>query len=100
MNNQLTYTHDTAIGQNGYGVSIGIKTEKLFATIIKQQQNIVLNGSMGFTDNRETLHGMHIVLEALCTVNGLTIIAGGHATGVATVSYTHLPFIWTSPSPA
>lgn len=79
----ITYIDSTEIADNQFGISIGRKTEKLFAQEISQAKTVFFNGAIGDPTRKETLQGMHSILSAMTQSEATTIIAGGDSVAVA-----------------
>lgn len=80
---EASFIDSTTIPHNCVGVSIGPKTEKLFAHEIKQASTVFMNGVFGNERNQKTLHGMKAVLKAMAQSQGLTVLGGGDSVAVA-----------------
>jgi phosphoglycerate kinase len=79
----VSYISSTDIPSNAVGVSIGPKTAQLFAHEIEKAHTVFLNGVMGNEHNKETLFGMHAVLQAMATnSDALTVVGGGDSVAV------------------
>lgn len=72
-----------SIPDDAVGVSIGPKTEKLFAAEIKKAGTVFLNGIFGNENNPKSLHGFQSVVKAMAQSQALTVIGGGDSVAVA-----------------
>lgn len=79
----LSFTNSPAIAHNAVGVSIGPKTETLFAREIAQAKTIFFNGAIGDVGRKETLVGMKSILVAMAESKAFTIVGGGDSVAVA-----------------
>jgi len=79
----LSYTDSAAIAHNAVGISIGPKTESIFAREIAQAKTIFFNGAIGDTGRKETLVGMKNILAAMAASKAFTVIGGGDSIAVA-----------------
>lgn len=68
---------------DGFGISIGPKTEPLFAAIIGTSGTVLLNGIPGDAARKETLHGAQALLEAAAQSQAITIVCGGDSVAIA-----------------
>jgi len=64
-------------------VSIGPKTEIVFAREIAQAKTIFFNGAIGDVGREETLVGMKSILSAMAESKAFTVIGGGDSVAVA-----------------
>ncbi len=83
INGALSIVDANAIPKDGYGISIGPKTEQIFAEKINNAQTIVFNGLMGFLERPETLQGVTPIFNAMSESNGISIICGGDSVAAA-----------------
>ncbi len=79
----VSYIDSTNIPADTVGVSIGPKTEKLFALEIEQAHSIFFNGVVGNERNPITLQGMNAILEAMAETEAFTVLGGGDTVAVA-----------------
>lgn len=79
----LRYTQTQNIEPHEIGITIGPKTEQLFARTLSSARTIFYNGLMGFQDRPETLQGTHALLSAISRTRAYTVIGGGDTVGAA-----------------
>jgi len=71
------------IPSDAVGISIGKKTEKLFAQNIAHAKTIFFNGAFGNPKKEKTLVGLRSVLSAMSQSNEFTVIGGGDTVALA-----------------
>jgi len=75
----ISFVESTEIPDGSVGVSIGPKTENLFAEKIANAETIFFNGAIGNMHNAETLRGTQALLTAMGKSKALTVVAGGES---------------------
>jgi phosphoglycerate kinase len=78
-----SFIDSTNIPNNAVGVSIGPKTEVLFAQEIEQAHSIFFNGVVGNERKPATLHGMTSLLQAMADSEAFTVLGGGDSVAIA-----------------
>jgi len=78
----VSYIESTDIPDNSFGVSIGRKTEELFAQEIMNAQTVFFNGSPGNEENEKTLEGSLAILSAMAGSDAVTVASGGNTTAL------------------
>lgn len=76
----VEYVDSKSIPDNKMGLDIGVKTQELFANVIKGAKTVIWNGPMGVFENPTLAKGTYAVAEALASLHGTgatTIIGGG-----------------------
>ena len=76
----VEYVDSKSIPDDKMGLDIGVKTQELFANIIKGAKTVIWNGPMGVFENPTLAKGTYAVAEALASLHGTgatTIIGGG-----------------------
>ena len=76
----VEYVDSKSIPDDKMGLDIGIKTQELFANVIKGAKTVIWNGPMGVFENPTLAKGTFAVAEALASLHGTgatTIIGGG-----------------------
>ena len=76
----VEYVDSKSIPDDKMGLDIGVKTQELFANVIKGAKTIIWNGPMGVFENPTLAKGTYAVAEALASLHGTgatTIIGGG-----------------------
>lgn len=76
----VEYVDSKSIPDDKMGLDIGVKTQKLFANVIKGAKTVIWNGPMGVFENPTLAKGTYAVAEALASLHGTgatTIIGGG-----------------------
>lgn len=76
----VEYVDSKSIPDDKMGLDIGVKTQELFANVIKGAKTVVWNGPMGVFENPTLAKGTYAVAEALASLHGTgatTIIGGG-----------------------
>ena len=58
-------------------LDIGPETRETFSHVIEKSKTVFINGPMGKTSTEKFIEGSKSVIEAMKSVNGKTIIAGG-----------------------
>lgn len=74
------YVDSKSIPDDKMGLDIGVKTQELFANVIKGAKTVIWNGPMGVFENPTLAKGTYAVAEALASLHGTgatTIIGGG-----------------------
>ena len=74
------YVDSKSIPDDKKGLDIGVKTQELFANVIKGAKTVIWNGPMGVFENPTLAKGTYAVAEALASLHGTgatTIIGGG-----------------------
>ena len=77
---EVEYVDSKSIPDDKMGLDIGVKTQKLFADVIKDAKTVIWNGPMGVFENPTLSKGTYAVAEALAALHGTgatTIIGGG-----------------------
>lgn len=70
--------------ENGFGISIGHKTEKEYTHEIAHAGTILFNGIPGDSARPETLHGAHALLAAAAhNKKAISIVCGGDSVAIA-----------------
>lgn len=77
INGPLSIISADQFPENAVGISIGPKTQKLFAQIIRASQTSFFNGAIGFTDRPATLQGMESIFGAMADSHGVSLVTGG-----------------------
>ena len=76
----VEYVDSKSIPDDKMGLDIGVKTQELFANVIKGAKTVIWNGPMGVFENPTLAKGTYAVAEALASLPGTgatTIIGGG-----------------------
>ena len=76
----VEYVDSKSIPDDKMGLDIGVKTQELFANVIKGAKTVIWNGPMGVFENPTLAKGTFAVAEALAALHGTgatTIIGGG-----------------------
>lgn len=76
----VEYVDSKSIPDDKMGLDIGVKTQELFANVIKGAKTVIWNGPMGVFENPILAKGTYAVAEALASLHGTgatTIIGGG-----------------------
>ena len=76
----VEYVDSKSIPDDKMGLDIGVKTQELFANVIKGAKTVIWNGPMGVFENPTLAKGTFAVAEALASIHGTgatTIIGGG-----------------------
>ena len=76
----VEYVDSKSIPDDKMGLDIGVKTQELFANVIKGAKTFIWNGPMGVFENPTLAKGTYAVAEALASLHGTgatTIIGGG-----------------------
>lgn len=76
----VEYVDSKSIPDDKMGLDIGVKTQELFANVIKGAKTVIWNGPMGVFENPTLAKGTYAVAEALASLYGTgatTIIGGG-----------------------
>ncbi len=76
----VEYVDSKSIPDDKMGLDIGVKTQELFANVIKGAKTVIWNGPMGVFENPTLAKGTFAVAEALASLHGTgatTIIGGG-----------------------
>lgn len=76
----VEYVDSKSIPDDKMGLDIGVKTQELFANVIKGAKTVIWNGPMGVFENPTLAKGTYAVAEALASLHGTgatTIIGGG-----------------------
>ena len=76
----VEYVDSKSIPDDKMGLDIGVKTQELFANVIKGAKTVIWNGPMGVFENLTLAKGTYAVAEALASLHGTgatTIIGGG-----------------------
>ena len=76
----VEYVDSKSIPDDKMGLDIGVKTQELFANVIKGAKTVIWNGPMGVFENPTLAKGTYAVAEALASLHGtgaITIIGGG-----------------------
>ena len=76
----VEYVESKSIPDDKMGLDIGVKTQELFANVIKGAKTVIWNGPMGVFENPTLAKGTYAVAEALASLHGTgatTIIGGG-----------------------
>ena len=76
----VEYVDSKNIPDDKMGLDIGVKTQELFANVIKGAKTVIWNGPMGVFENPTLAKGTYAVAEALASLHGTgatTIIGGG-----------------------
>ncbi|MEX0671763.1 MAG: phosphoglycerate kinase [Candidatus Babeliales bacterium] len=79
----LSIVASDAIPHDGYGISVGPETIKLFAPHIKNAKTILYNCAMGFFDRPETLESTKKLLKMIALSEGYSVVAGGESVAAA-----------------
>ena len=77
---EVEYVDSKSIPDDKMGLDIGVKTQKLFADVIKDAKTVIWNGPMDVFENPTLSKGTYAVAEALAALHGTgatTIIGGG-----------------------
>lgn len=85
FNGPLSWVAQDAFPTQGVGISIGPKTEILFADEINQAGTIFFNGLMGSTHNKATLQGAEALFKAMAGSPGISIVGGGDSVAAAQI---------------
>ena len=76
----VEYVDSKSIPDDKMGLDIGVKTQELFANVIKGAKTVIWNGPRGVFENPTLAKGTYAVAEALASLHGTgatTIIGGG-----------------------
>ena len=76
----VEYVDSKSIPDDKMGLDIGVKTQELFANVIKGAKTVIWSGPMGVFENPTLAKGTYAVAEALASLHGTgatTIIGGG-----------------------
>ena len=76
----VEYVDSKSIPDDKMGLDIGVKTQELFANVIKGAKTVIWNGPMGVFENPTLAKGTYAVAEALASLQGTgatTLIGGG-----------------------
>ena len=76
----VEYVDSKSIPDDKMGLDIGVKTQELFANVIKGAKTVIWNGPMGVFENPTLAKGTYAVAEALASLHGTgatTIFGGG-----------------------
>ena len=75
----VEYVDSKSIPDDKMGLDIGVKTQELFANVIKGAKTVIWNGPMGVFENPTLAKGTYAVAEALASLHGTgaTTISGG-----------------------
>lgn len=76
----VEFVDSKSIPDDKMGLDIGVKTQELFANVIKGAKTVIWNGPMGVFENPTLAKGTYAVAEALASLHGTgatTIIGGG-----------------------
>ena len=76
----VEYVDSKSIPDDKMGLDIGVKTQELFANVIKGAKTVIWNGPMGVFETPTLAKGTYAVAEALASLHGTgatTIIGGG-----------------------
>ena len=76
----VEYVDSKSIPDDKMGLDIGVKTQELFANVIKGAKTVIWNGPMGVFENPTLAKGTYAVAEALASLHGTgatTIVGGG-----------------------
>lgn len=76
----VEHVDSKSIPDDKMGLDIGVKTQELFANVIKGAKTVIWNGPMGVFENPTLAKGTYAVAEALASLHGTgatTIIGGG-----------------------
>ena len=76
----VEYVDSKSIPDDKMGLDIGVKTQELFANVIKGAKTVIWNGPMGVFENPTLAKGTYAVAEELASLHGTgatTIIGGG-----------------------
>lgn len=76
----VEYVDSKSIPDDKMGLDIGVKTQELFANVIKGAKTVIWNGPMGVFENPTLAKGTYAVADALASLHGTgatTIIGGG-----------------------
>ena len=75
----VEYVDSKSIPDDKMGLDIGVKTQELFANVIKGAKTVIWNGPMGVFENPTLAKGTYAVAEALASLHdtGATTIIGG-----------------------
>ena len=76
----VEYVDSKSIPDDKMELDIGVKTQELFANVIKGAKTVIWNGPMGVFENPTLAKGTFAVAEALASLHGTgatTIIGGG-----------------------
>ena len=76
----VEYVDSKSIPDDKMGLDIGVKTQELFANVIKGAKTVIWNGPMDVFENPTLAKGTYAVAEALASLHGTgatTIIGGG-----------------------
>ena len=82
----VEYVDSKSIPDDKMGLDIGVKTQELFANVIKGAKTVIWNGPMGVFENPTLAKGTYAVAEALASLHGTgatTIIGGGDSAAAA-----------------
>jgi phosphoglycerate kinase len=79
----------------GKALDIGVNTAEDFSRIINRSRTVVASGPMGVFEQEGFETGTRMMLEAMASNNGFTVIGGGHLSGYAGIlgiadSFSHV----------
>lgn len=84
----VEYVDSKSIPDDKMGLDIGVKTQELFANVIKGAKTVIWNGPMGVFENPQLAQGTNAVAKAMAETDATTIIGGGDsAAAVAQLGY-------------
>ena len=66
----VEYVDSKSIPDDKMGLDIGVKTQELFANVIKGAKTVIWNGPMGVFENPTLAKGTYAVAEALASLHG------------------------------
>ncbi len=72
---------DTEVPDDQILADIGIETTSQFKDIISKSRAVFINGPMGMYEIENYSFGTREILEAVASLNGLTVAGGGHTIG-------------------
>jgi len=82
-----------AFGQSAIGLDIGPESAKHFADVIARSKTVLWNGPMGVSEMDAFAAGTKAVADALCRVDGLSVVGGGDsAAAVRAFGYSDSDF--------
>jgi phosphoglycerate kinase len=79
----LSYVNAQEFPSDGVGVAIGPETCQIYANVIRESETIFYNGLMGTVARKETLESMNVILKAMATSSGFSVIGGGDSVAAA-----------------
>lgn len=83
LDGQLNIVEADKMPHNGFGISVGPKTLKLYIEKINKARMIFYNAAMGFPSRPETLQGTSTLLQALAISPAFSVIGGGDSVAAA-----------------